>query len=105
MAKINGLEKMSYVELVNLQKRVEEAISEKRAADAQNTKDQLRQMAEKAGFNINELFGRRGGPKGSGVAKYRNPKDTSQTWTGRGRKPNWLVDAVKKGAKIESFAI
>ena len=28
MAKINGLEKMSYVELVNLQKRVEEAISE-----------------------------------------------------------------------------
>jgi DNA-binding protein H-NS len=105
MAKINGLEKMSYVELVNLQRRVEEAISEKRVADAQATKEQLRQMAEKAGFDIKELFGRRGSPKGSGVPKYRNPKDTSQTWTGRGRKPNWLVDAVKKGAKIDSFAI
>ena len=106
MAKINGLEKMSYVELINLQKRVEEAISEKRVADAQTTKEQLRQMAEKAGFDIKELFGRRGSPKGTGsTAKYRNPKDTSQTWTGRGRKPNWLVDAVKKGAKIESFAI
>jgi DNA-binding protein H-NS len=105
MAKINGIEKLSYVELINLQKRVEEAIAEKRAADAQTTKEQLRQMAEKAGFDIKELFGKRGSPKGTGVAKYRNTKDSAQTWTGRGRKPNWLVDAVKKGAKLESFAI
>ena len=105
MAKINGIEKLSYVELINLQKRIEEAIAEKRAADAQTTKEQLRQMAEKAGFDIKDLFGRRGSPKGTGAAKYRNPKDSAQTWTGRGRKPNWLVDAVKKGAKLESFAI
>ncbi len=82
-----------------------EAIAAKRAADVQATKDQLREMAEKAGFDIKELFGKRGATKGTGIAKYRNPKDASQTWTGRGRKPNWLVDAVKKGAKIESFAI
>src|ERR1044072_4141644 len=100
MAKVNGIEKLSYVELVKLQERVEQAIAEKRAADAQATKEQLRQMAEKAGFDIRELYGKRGSPKGTGAAKYRNPKDTSQTWTGRGRKPNWLVDAVKKGAKI-----
>ena len=103
MARTSGLDKLSYVQLLSLQKRVEEAISEKRAADAQETKEQLRQMAEKAGFDIKELYGRRGSPKGTGVAKYRNPKDASQTWTGRGRKPNWLVDAVKKGAKIELF--
>ena len=104
MAKINGIEKLSYIELLKLQERVEQAIAEKRAADAQATKEQLRQMAEKAGFDIRELYGKRG-HKSTGFAKYRNPKDTSQTWTGRGRKPNWLVDAVKKGAKIESIAI
>jgi len=104
MAKINGIEKLSYIELLKLQERVEQAIAEKRAADAQATKEQLRQMAEKAGFDIRELYGKRG-HKSTGFAKYRNPKDTSQTWTGRGRKPNWLVDAVKKGAKLESFAI
>jgi len=103
MAKINGIEKLSYIELLKLQERVEQAIAEKRAADAQATKEQLRQMAE-AGFDIRELYGKRG-HKSTGFAKYRNPKDTSQTWTGRGRKPNWLVDAVKKGAKLESFAI
>ena len=105
MAKINGLEKMSYAELLKLQGQVEAAIAERRVSDAHETKEQLRQMAEKAGFDIKELYGRRGSPKGTGVAKYRNPKDASQTWTGRGRKPNWLVDAVKKGAKIDSFAI
>ena len=74
----------------NSRERVEEAIADKRAADAQATKEQLRQMAEKAGFDIRELYGKRG-PKGTGIAKYRNPKDQSQTWTGRGRKPNWLL--------------
>ena len=80
MAGSNGLDKLSYVQLLALQERVEEAIAAKRAEDAQATKDQLRAMAEKAGFDIKELFGKRGSPKGTGVAKYRNQKDSSQTW-------------------------
>lgn len=105
MAAGNSFDKMSYAQLLALQERVEEAIAAKRAEDAASTKEALRAMAEKAGFDIKELFGKRGSPKGSGIPKYRNPKDSSQTWTGRGRKPNWLVEAVKKGAKLESFAI
>jgi len=105
MAASNGLDKLSYVQLLALQERVRAAIAARRSEDEQATKEQLRAMAEKAGFDIKDLFGRRGSPKGSGVAKYRNPKDSSQSWKGRGRKPNWLVDAVKKGAKIESFKI
>ena len=101
MAKINGLENMSYAELLKLRDRVDAVISEKRVEDAASTKEQLRAMAEKAGFDIKELFGKRGSPKGAGVAKYRNPNDHSQTWTGRGRKPNWLIAAVKKGTSSE----
>jgi DNA-binding protein H-NS len=105
MAKINGLDAYSYAELLKLQERIEEAIAAKRVEDAASTKETLRAMAEKAGFNLNELFGKRGVKRGPSSVKYRNPKDTSQTWTGRGRKPNWLVDALKKGPKIDSFAI
>lgn len=105
MATINGLDKMSYAELLKLQERIEAAIAQKRVEEAATTKEALRAMAEKAGFSLNDLFGKRGAKKGIGEAKYRNPKDTSQTWTGRGRKPNWLVDAVKKGAKLDSFGI
>ena len=103
MATINGLDKLSYTELLKLQERIEAAIAEKRVEDAATTKEALRAMAEKAGFDIKELFGKRGTRRGSGEVRYRNPKDASQTWTGRGRKPNWLVDAVKKGAKIDAF--
>ena len=104
MARPNGVDNLSYAQLLDLQQKITVAISERKAADAQATREQLRAMAEKAGFDLKELFGGKRA-KGASVAKYRNPKDTSQTWTGRGRKPNWLVDAVKKGAKIDSFAI
>lgn len=104
MATINGLDRMSYADLLKLQERIEAAIAEKRAEEAAATKEALRAMATKAGFDIGELFGRRG-KRGPSTVKYRNPKDPAQTWTGRGRKPNWLVEALKKGAKIESFAI
>ncbi len=34
--------------------------------------------------------------------KYRSGE---QTWTGRGRKPNWLVEKLATGAKLEDFAV
>jgi DNA-binding protein H-NS len=35
--------------------------------------------------------------------KYRSP--SGETWAGRGQRPKWLVAAMKKGKKIESFLI
>ena len=35
--------------------------------------------------------------------KYRSP--SGETWAGRGAKPRWMVAALKKGKKIESFLI
>jgi len=37
--------------------------------------------------------------------KYRNPKDKSQTWTGRGRMKTWLALALKDGKKLSDFAV
>jgi DNA-binding protein H-NS len=38
------------------------------------------------------------------LPKYRNPL-TSETWSGRGKQPRWLVAAIKTGRKIEDFEI
>jgi DNA-binding protein H-NS len=35
--------------------------------------------------------------------KYRSP--SGDTWAGRGAKPRWMVEALKKGKKMESFLI
>ena len=38
------------------------------------------------------------------LPKYRNPQ-TSETWSGRGKRPRWLVAAMKSGQRIEDFRI
>lgn len=34
---------------------------------------------------------------------YTHPEDASLTWTGRGRKPQWIVDLVEAGHSLESL--
>jgi DNA-binding protein H-NS len=38
------------------------------------------------------------------LPKYRNPQ-TSETWSGRGKRPRWLTAAMRSGRKIEEFRI
>ena len=49
---------------------------------------------ERQGLALADVFGAKRGPKtGSTIApKYRNPANPSQTWTGRGKRPNWMSD-------------
>src|SRR6185437_7505507 len=64
-----------------------------------------------AGLTIGEVYPTRGGKsaKGSKAAvapKYRNPDNASQTWSGRGKRPLWFVDTLKKkGVTAESLLI
>jgi DNA-binding protein H-NS len=37
--------------------------------------------------------------------KYRNPQMPSETWSGRGKQPRWLVAAIEAGRKIDDFKI
>lgn len=42
--------------------------------------------------------------KGASPVKYRGPN--GETWGGgRGRKPQWIVDALAKGKNIEDFRV
>ena len=37
--------------------------------------------------------------------KYRNPDNPTQGWSGRGRKPNWLLALIETGKSIDEFEI
>ncbi len=37
--------------------------------------------------------------------KYRNPADHTQTWTGKGRKPGWLLSALERGDSLDTMVI
>jgi DNA-binding protein H-NS len=103
MASVN-VDKMSLKELFDLEAKVQKAIAGARERERAEVKHAMAQLAEKRGFSMSELFGGRGRGKVS-AAKYANPDNRSETWTGRGRKPNWLVAKLKKGANIADFAL
>ena len=39
------------------------------------------------------------------LPKYQNPSTPTETWSGRGKQPRWLVSALKAGSSIEDFRI
>lgn len=41
--------------------------------------------------------------KPAAVVKFRN--DSGGTWGGRGKRPQWLRDALNAGKKLEDFAV
>jgi DNA-binding protein H-NS len=105
MARISGLEKMSYAELTELESRISQLKLEKQNAERAQLREKMSEMAKQAGFDMNEIFGK-GKGKGSVAPKYRDPKTPENTWTGRGRMPRWLVAATKGSkAKKEDFLI
>ncbi len=98
-------ESMSVKELKEIEARVSRAISIAKERERSELKQRMEEMASNSGFSLNELLGGRTN-KGKTVApKYMNPDNASETWTGRGRKPRWLVAKLDQGAKIEDFAL
>ncbi|PKP75604.1 MAG: transcriptional regulator [Alphaproteobacteria bacterium HGW-Alphaproteobacteria-6] len=99
-----NLDKLSLKELKNLRTRVTQAIESFKDRKKIEARAELEERARELGFKLNELLGTAPTRK-PGVARYANPADRSQTWSGRGRKPGWVVAALKAGKKLEDLAI
>ncbi len=106
MAAVN-VDKMTLKEINDLEAKLAKAKSQARDKAKLDLRDKIERLVDGSGFTVAEIFGfaSKGRGKGKSAAKYANPDDRSQTWTGRGRKPNWLVARLKKGADTEDFAI
>jgi DNA-binding protein H-NS len=97
------LKSMSVAQLQDLRGKVEAAISEKVTERRQELQAELTKLGHIDGRPARKA--RRGGPLGRVAPKYRDPKEPSHTWAGRGLQPLWLKEALKSGKKIESFLI
>ena len=40
-----------------------------------------------------------------GGPAYRNPHNSAETWTGKGRQPKWVREALASGLHLEDLAI
>lgn len=98
---------MSLAELKSLQKQVAKAIDEFADKEKAKALAALEEKAREMGFSLSELTGaaRKTTRKGAGVPKYRNPQNPEITWTGKGRRPDWVRDALSAGKSMDDLAI
>jgi DNA-binding protein H-NS len=102
MARMSGLDKMSYAELAELRIQVDRTMVEKQNSERVALRQKLADMAKQHGLTLDEVFGKGRKGKGSVAPKYRDPR----TLRIRGRMPLWMVAATKGSkAKKDDFLI
>jgi DNA-binding protein H-NS len=103
------LESMSLDHLWSLHERISAILSARIKAEKHELEKRLailnRGMDMTGQAGDSRSFGERPRRRYPAVLpKYRDPQ-TSQTWSGRGKQPRWLIAAMKSGHKIEEFRI
>ena len=99
-----NLDALSLSELRDLRNKVERAITSYEDRRRKEALVAIESAAREHGFTLAELTGVKIA-KSKVAAKYANPEDNSQTWSGRGRKPRWVQDYLDGGKAIDDLAI
>lgn len=98
------LNALSLSELKALEKKVSKAIAGFEDRKKKEALSELEAKAKELGYSLSELTGGKA-PKVAGVPKYANPDNADQTWTGKGRRPDWFNAALEAGKSPEDLAI
>ena len=101
------LTKLSEKELAKLGSDIEKEIKSRAKSKIVAARKAAEDAAKKHGFSLNDLLGGKTAAKKKPAAppKFKNPADPSQTWSGRGRQPQWYKDAIKAGKSEKSLAV
>ena len=67
---------------------------------AQQVASEIRRRQDAA----RQLVKERGGLMEGEGPIYRNPRNAAQTWSGRGKQPSWILDAMAQGLSLEDLA-
>jgi DNA-binding protein H-NS len=104
-----NLEALSHKELEDLINNAESHIKASRAENIKTVRSKIETLLTTNGLNLVDVFPTRGSKVGSKsvvAPKYQNPSNGAQTWSGRGKRPLWFVEALKaRGVTAESFLI
>ena len=103
------IKSMTFDELIKTKMQIESAIHSLVEAERRQLKKAIARVealdSANAGHRKRKL--RRNSQKGRKLpVRFRNPKNPTETWAGRGLTPRWLVAALKGGRKkLSDFAV
>jgi DNA-binding protein H-NS len=92
--------------LRKLQKDLAKVISTNKDRHGAEARAKLEAIAKELGYSLAEPIGVEvTTTRAADVAKYRNPENAALTWSGRGRKLRWFVEALEVGTTPRELAI
>ena len=99
-------EALSLSELKKMQKDVAKAISTYQDRQKAEARAKVEALARDLGYSLAELAGTETkSPRAPAAAKYRHPENPALTWSGRGRRPQWFVEALAGGGTAGDMEI
>jgi DNA-binding protein H-NS len=102
------LSAMSLDELKTLKKDIEKAITTFEERKRLEAIAAVEAKVKEMGFTLAELTGGKSNGKAGApvsVPKYVHPENPTVTWTGRGRQPRWIKEALQAGKSLDDFLI
>jgi len=108
------LNAMSRKELEKLKAKIEKALQKLDAKDRKAALVAAEKAAAAHGYSLAEITSdmapkkqakSKAAAKAPSPAKYKNPDDPDQTWSGKGRQPAWFKSAVAAGVSTDTMKI
>lgn len=101
------LSKYTPEELQWLKKDIDKELTSRRKMDAKKAQKELKSVAERYGFTLNELVsGQTAKPaRSKGDVRFRHPQDSNKSWSGRGRKPVWIKEWEASGRILDELRV
>ena len=101
--KDSQLEEMSLDDLWSLHETILGILDRRLEEEKHKLQQRLDELGRKTSQPSAAIRPRRPYPKVE--PKFRNPQDPDQTWSGRGKKPRWIVQHLKSGKKLDELHI
>ena len=102
---IADMENLSFEDLNKIAEEAQKLIKRKKAEAERTFLARMKEEAKAQGIDLDAVLGNVKGNKGKGIPLYAHPNNPNKTWTGKGRKPNWVEDHLKNGGQLDDLKI
>jgi DNA-binding protein H-NS len=96
---------MSLEELQDLSNAIEDELGRRKVEARKQALVQMKELAASIGMTLEEVITYTSAKKTKGEPRFQNPENSSQTWTGRGKRPAWVKEALGKGKALDDLKI
>ncbi len=99
------LNAMTIAQLEELREQAAEMIVRKSQEEKEQLLADMKKLADERGYDFDEVVGGKPKERKRAAPKYQNPDNLKQTWSGKGRKPQWVEDLLATGKTLAEIEI